>query len=123
MTNKRSISRIPYAIGHAAKAPAAFVHATIGDTAGLLARDGALSAGQGLISTVIALTLAVLSLLAVIAFHFPQYLTTPELRHQYSVDVLRQALFVALLVAGGLCVGESRARRVAQAEPCRIRGR
>ena len=25
-----------------------------------------------------------------------------ELRHEYSVDVLRQALFVALLIAGGL---------------------
>lgn len=36
-----------------------------------------------------------------LAFHFPEYLTTPQLRRQYSVDVLRQAMF-ALLVAGGL---------------------
>jgi sterol desaturase/sphingolipid hydroxylase (fatty acid hydroxylase superfamily) len=54
---------------------------------------------------VIALLLASLSLLAVIAFHFPEYLTTPELRHKYSVDVLRQLLFAGLLVAGGLSLG------------------
>ena len=50
----------------------------------------------------LALSLGFLCLLAVVAFHFPQYLTTPELRHQYSVDVLRQILFVGLLIAGGL---------------------
>ncbi len=104
MMKKRSISRIPYAVSHAVKAPVAFVHGALGDTVGLLARNGALSPGQGLISTVIAMTLAILGLLGVIAFHFPQYLTTPELRHQYSVDVLRQALFVALLIAGGLAL-------------------
>ena len=58
--------------------------------------------GQGVIATVLALSLGFLSLLGVLAFHFPQYLTTPELRHEYSVDILRQALFVALLIAGGL---------------------
>ncbi len=99
---KRSISRIPHVVEVVAKKPAKIVRASVDDTAGLLASSGELKAGQGLISTIIALSLGFLCLLGVIAFHFPQYLTTPELRHQYSVDVLRQAMFVALLIAGGL---------------------
>jgi sterol desaturase/sphingolipid hydroxylase (fatty acid hydroxylase superfamily) len=74
----------------------------IGDTADLLHRSGPMKFGQGVVATVLALSLGFLCLLAVIAFHFPQYLTTPELRHEYSVDVLRQILFVGLLIAGGL---------------------
>jgi hypothetical protein len=66
-----------------------------------LERDGRLNTGDGIIATVIALVLGFLSLLGVLAFHFPEYLTTPQLRHQYSVDVLRQALLVTLLIAGG----------------------
>src|SRR5262249_39784902 len=84
-------------VARATKAPVALV----GDTSALLQRSGPLRFGQGVIATVLALSLGFLSLLGVLAFHFPQYLTTPELRHQYSVDVLRQALFVALLIAGG----------------------
>jgi sterol desaturase/sphingolipid hydroxylase (fatty acid hydroxylase superfamily) len=103
--SKRSISRIPYAIGAAAKKPVDLVRATVDDTAGLLASSGELTPGKGLITTIIALSLGFLSLLGVLAFHYPEYLTTPELRHQYSVDVLRQALFVALLIAGGLALG------------------
>ena len=72
------------------------------DTDNLLHRSGDLREGKALITTVIALLLGILSLLAVLAFHFPQYLTMPELRHNYSVDVLRQLLFAGLLVAGAL---------------------
>ena len=86
----------------AAKAPVKIVGDVVHETAGLLSRDGRLNTGEGIIATVIALTLGFLSLLGVLAFHFPQYLTTPELRHQYSVDVLRHVLLVTLLVAGGL---------------------
>src|ERR1700727_1502796 len=82
-------------LSHVVKAP-------VGDTAELLQRSGPMKFGQGIVATVLALALGFLCLLAVIAFHFPQYLTTPELRHQYSVDVLRQILFVGLLIAGGL---------------------
>jgi sterol desaturase/sphingolipid hydroxylase (fatty acid hydroxylase superfamily) len=71
-------------------------------TAGLMQQTGELKPGQGLVSGVIALTLGGLCLLGVVAFHFPEYLTTPELRKQYSVDALRWAMLVALLVAGGL---------------------
>ena len=82
----------------ALRAPAEFVS----DAVELLDSSGPMRFGQGLIATVLALTLGFLSLLAVLAFYFPQYLTTPELRHQYSVDALRQALFLALITGGGL---------------------
>ena len=78
------------------------VNEVVDDTDDLLHRSGDLRTGKALITTVIALLLGILSLLAVIAFHFPQYLTMPELRHKYSVDVLRQLLFAGLLVAGAL---------------------
>ena len=45
---------------------------------------GALRTGKGLVSGVIALTLAILCFLGVLAFHFPEYLTTPQLRKSYE---------------------------------------
>lgn len=63
---------------------------------------GSLETGQGMISGVIALTLAILCFLGVLAFHFPQYLTTPELRQSYDVALIRQLMFVSLVIAGGL---------------------
>ena len=67
-----------------------------------LQQSGELKPGRGMISGVIALSLASLCLLGVMAFHFPEYLTTPELRKQYSVDLLRQVMLVGLLLSGGL---------------------
>ncbi len=64
--------------------------------------SGSITRGRGLLTGTIALTLGILCFLGVLAFHFPQYLTTPELRKSYSVDVLRQVLFVALVIGGGL---------------------
>ncbi len=78
------------------------IKAPIEETRELLHRDGELRPGHGKISSVIALSLGFLSLLGVLAFHFPEYLTTPDLRHKYSVDTLRQLLLIALLVAGGM---------------------
>ena len=46
--------------------------------------------------------LASLSFLGVLAFHFPEYLTTPELRQSYDVSIIRTIMFVALIVAGTL---------------------
>ena len=63
---------------------------------------GALRPGHGLITGVIALSLAILCLLGVLAFHFPEYLTTPELRRQYDVALMRQILFWSLVLAGAL---------------------
>jgi sterol desaturase/sphingolipid hydroxylase (fatty acid hydroxylase superfamily) len=100
--SKTPISRIPHTLGDAVRKPARLVRASVDDTADLLGRSGELTFGRGVIATATALALAVLCLLGVVAFHFPEYLTTPELRRQYSVEALRQAMFIALLVAGGL---------------------
>jgi sterol desaturase/sphingolipid hydroxylase (fatty acid hydroxylase superfamily) len=57
-----------------------------------------------MVSGVIALTLGVLCLLAVLAFHFPAVLTTPQLRQVYDVALLRQILFAAMVLAGGIAL-------------------
>jgi len=71
----------------------------------LLRSHGALHGGSGLTTGVIALALGVLSLLAVIAFHFPAYLTTPELRKNYDVNTLRVVLLATMVLAGALALG------------------
>ena len=71
----------------------------------LLKKDGHLRGSSTGVTTVIALSLGFLCLLGVLAFHYPQYLTTPELRHKYSVDVLRQLLLGGLLISGGIALG------------------
>lgn len=76
--------------------------ATIRDANTLLHSSGGMVFGRGMIGTVLALVLGFLCLLGVLAFHFPQYMTTPELRRAYSVDVIRQILFFSLLISGGL---------------------
>lgn len=76
------------------------VAGAVSETTGLLDQSGPLKPGTGLASGVLALTLAFLCLLGVIAFHFPQYLTTPELRKNYSPDVIRHILFAALVLSG-----------------------
>lgn len=83
-------------------APAKMAKEVIEDTTKILQDSGKIEAGHGMISGSIAFTLGMLCLLGVVAFHFPEYLTTPELRKKYSVDVLRQVLFVSLFIAGGL---------------------
>lgn len=73
----------------------------------LLAGSGALEPGRGLGSGVFAFALAALAVLAVAAFHFPEYLTTPELRRRYPVEWLRQVLFGALLLSGALSLANA----------------
>lgn len=80
----------------------------------LMASHGELRPGSGRVTGVLALALAVLCFLGVLAFHFPQYLTTPELRKAYDVALLRQLMFWALVLAGSLALfnilrGRSRA--------------
>ena len=65
---------------------------------------GELKPGRGLITGVIALSLAMLCFLGVLAFHFPEYLTTPQLRKFYNVDVMRQLLYWSLIVAGAVAL-------------------
>jgi hypothetical protein len=70
----------------------------------LLESDGRIEAGKGMMSGVIALFLAVLCCFGVLAFHFPEYLTMPELRRAYNVDVIRQIMLVAMMVSGSLAL-------------------
>jgi sterol desaturase/sphingolipid hydroxylase (fatty acid hydroxylase superfamily) len=65
---------------------------------------GALKPGRGLVSGVIALSLAILCFLGVLAFHFPEYLTTPQLRKSYNVEVLRQVMYWSLVLSGALAL-------------------
>ncbi|MEN9559438.1 MAG: hypothetical protein RLZZ502_649 [Pseudomonadota bacterium] len=77
----------------------------------LFRQAGGLDSGRGKRSGVIALGLAILSLLAVAAFHFPAYLSTPELRQKASIPVLRQLLFLAMLMSALIASVNVLARR------------
>jgi sterol desaturase/sphingolipid hydroxylase (fatty acid hydroxylase superfamily) len=85
-----------------ARAVVEHVAGAVNETADLLGQSGPLKPGSGLASGVLAFTLALLSLLGVAAFHFPQYLTTPELRREYDPDVIRHIMFAALVLAGSI---------------------
>ena len=63
---------------------------------------GEIRSGRGMGSGVVALLLAILCFLGVLAFHFPEYLTTPQLRESYSVDMLRQLLYWSLVISGAI---------------------
>jgi sterol desaturase/sphingolipid hydroxylase (fatty acid hydroxylase superfamily) len=85
-----------------AKTVVKHVSGAVNETAGLLGQSGPLTPGSGMASGVLAFTLALLSLLGVAAFHFPQYLTTPELRREYNPDIIRHIMFAALVLAGSI---------------------
>ena len=74
-------------------------------------QEGRLEVGRGKVTGIIAFSLAVLCMLGVLAFHYPEYLTTPELRKNYSVDLLRQVMLWAMLIAGGIGIGNLVLRR------------
>ena len=57
--------------------------------------------GEGRISAYSACTLGVLSLLAVLCYRFPEYLTTPDLRAAYDGETLRVVLRVAMWASLG----------------------
>src|SRR5205814_6504791 len=76
----------------------------VAKTTAVFHQSGALEVGKGKITGVIALTLGGLAVLSVLAFHFPQYLTTPDLRKKYDVNVLREILLVGMVIAGGMAL-------------------
>ncbi len=65
---------------------------------------GELRSGKGMVSGIIALSLAILCFLGVLAFHFPQYLTTPQLRKAYDVETLRLVMYWAMVIAGSIAL-------------------
>ena len=67
--------------------------------------------GEGRISGVLSVALGGLSLLAVLCFRFPDLLTTPDLRAEYPVPLLRAVLFGALLLSLGLALTAGHSNR------------
>jgi sterol desaturase/sphingolipid hydroxylase (fatty acid hydroxylase superfamily) len=65
---------------------------------------GALQPGKGMVSGLVAFALACLCFLCVLAFHFPQYLTTPQLRRSYDVGLMRELMFWSLVLSGTLAL-------------------
>jgi len=79
---------------------ASAVRAAVGELRDLMRGHGPVSASPGLASGAFSFWLAVLCLLGVLAFRFPEYLTTPMLRAAYDVELLRQLLLASMLVSG-----------------------
>jgi len=67
-------------------------------------QSGAMQPGYGKVTGVVAFALSGMAVLSVLAFHFPEYLTTPDLRKKYDVNVLREVLLVGMVIAGGLAI-------------------
>ncbi len=65
---------------------------------------GELRPGHGLVTGVVSLSLAILCFLGVLAFHWPEYLTTPQLRKSYNVDVMRLLMYWSLVISGALAL-------------------
>ncbi|SMC19139.1 Sterol desaturase/sphingolipid hydroxylase, fatty acid hydroxylase superfamily [Andreprevotia lacus DSM 23236] len=60
--------------------------------------------GNGLATGVFALMLGLMCFLGVLAFHFPAYLTTPQLREVYNPDAMRTLLFWSMVASGGVAL-------------------
>jgi hypothetical protein len=77
---------------------------SLGKSTAIFHQSGALQPGYGKVTGVIAFALSGMAVLAVLAFHFPEYLTTPDLRRKYDVEVLREIMLVGMVIAGGLAI-------------------
>ena len=55
--------------------------------------------GEGRISGYLSAALGIINLFAVLAFLYPEYLTTPDLRKEYPVELLRNILMVSLMMS------------------------
>lgn len=58
--------------------------------------------GHGWLSGLLAVLLGILAVLSVLAIHFPRWLTIPELRYQYPMELVRLAVDVGVLLVFGL---------------------
>ena len=65
---------------------------------------GPLHAGKGMVSGMLALVLANVSLLGVLVFQFPVWLSTPKVREHLSFDTLRIGLLAIMVVCGALAL-------------------
>ena len=67
-------------------------------------RDRPLKMGDGRISGYLSIALGTLSLLAVLCFMFPDYLTTPSLRAGYDLPLMRKLLAAGMAFSAGFGV-------------------
>ncbi len=77
--------------------------------------DVPLRLGEGRISGVASILLGACAFVAVLCFHFPEYLTTPELRAGYPHALLRDLLVGGMVLAvacGAVSVFHSRSKRL-----------
>jgi len=56
-----------------------------------------LKVGEGKISGLISIFLAVLSLLGMLCFRFPEWLTTEDLREVYSIELVEKLMFLGIV--------------------------
>lgn len=81
-------------------------------------KHGALRPGEGYISGILSVTLGVASLLAVLCYLYPEYLTTKELRAAYDAHFLQEVLkygMLGSLVFGLFTFGLNRKKRLGAA--------
>ncbi len=55
--------------------------------------------GDGKISGIVSVFLGCLSLLGLLCFRFPEFLTTPEFRNIYSADMVEKLMFLAIILS------------------------
>lgn len=80
--------------------------------------QGSLKIGEGRISAYLCFLISGLTLLTALAFMFPSYLTTPELREVYNADAFRGVIGGALMLAaalGAFALSQRAERRFASA--------
>ena len=65
---------------------------------------GPLRPRKGMVSGLIALVLANFSMLAVLMFQFPAFLSTPKVREYLSFDTMRTVLLIAMVLCGALAL-------------------
>lgn len=65
----------------------------------ILTNDKEFGFGDGKISGCMGLFLGIMNLLGVLAFYFPEYLTTPEMRQVYSVENMRRLMIFTIFLS------------------------
>ena len=63
-----------------------------------------LKIGEGKISGIVSIFLATLSLLGILCFKFPEWLTTPDLRNVYSKELVENLMFLAIVTSFGFSI-------------------
>jgi sterol desaturase/sphingolipid hydroxylase (fatty acid hydroxylase superfamily) len=99
--SKRPLTELPRAL-----------HTEVRKGIELAQSHGHVRTGKGMVSGLVALFLANFSLLGVLVFQFPTYLTTPKVREFVSLDQFRMVLVAAILACAAIAVHNLVRRRL-----------